>query len=168
MSHGNCAPHGMCKTSKTCKKVTFKNYHGPFLTKSSHCSQPSLTRVTKRECNPRTLVAHQQFATCNTKFQRPPIPRQWGSLYQPFPIVLALMRGLGKLGCFLQPGKWKRSIVTNRQISSPSMASCSSVLVKLTRPPITAPMMYTSHVSRPASNQEIHVVLAYLLVQLGL
>lgn len=36
-----------------------------------------------------------------------------------------------------------------RQTNSPSMASCSSVLAKDTRPPITAPIIYTSHVKRP-------------------
>lgn len=38
---------------------------------------------------------------------------------------------------------------TYRQTSSPSIASCSSVLAKETLPPITAPMMYTNQVNRP-------------------
>lgn len=39
-----------------------------------------------------------------------------------------------------------------RHTSSPSMASCSSVLAKDTLPPMTAPMMYTSHVKRPGQH----------------
>ena len=38
------------------------------------------------------------------------------------------------------------------QTNSPSNASCSSALVKDTLPPITAPMIYTNHVSRPVQD----------------
>ena len=38
--------------------------------------------------------------------------------------------------------------LTHRQMSSPSMASCSSLLLNETRPPTAEPMMKTSHVSR--------------------
>jgi len=37
------------------------------------------------------------------------------------------------------------------QTSSPSIASCSSVLANDTRPPITEPIIYTSHVSLPTT-----------------
>lgn len=42
--------------------------------------------------------------------------------------------------------------IAYRHTSSPSMASCSSVLAKDTLPPMTAPMMYTSHVKRPGQH----------------
>lgn len=45
---------------------------------------------------------------------------------------------------------WRNiSVNSHRHTSSPSMASCSSVLAKETLPPITAPIMYTNHVKRP-------------------
>ena len=46
------------------------------------------------------------------------------------------------------------STMSYLQTNSPSMASCSSVLAKDTRPPITAPITYTNHVRRPASRCE--------------
>ncbi len=42
--------------------------------------------------------------------------------------------------------------IPHRHTSSPSMASCSSVLAKDTLPPMTAPMIYTSHVKRPGQH----------------
>lgn len=44
--------------------------------------------------------------------------------------------------------------VTYRQDNSPSMASCSSVLVYVNLPPTTVPTKYTSHARRPNIKQE--------------
>ena len=47
-------------------------------------------------------------------------------------------------------------VSTNRQTSSPSMASCSSVLEKETLPPTSAPIIYTSQDNMPIKQLHHH------------
>lgn len=45
-------------------------------------------------------------------------------------------------------------MATHRQDSSPSIASCSSVLVYVNLPPTTVPTKYISHARRPYNKKE--------------
>ncbi len=63
------------------------------------------------------------------------------------------------LGCrrkHAMPDKDTQSVYL--QTSSPSIASCSSVLANDTRPPITAPIIYTNHVRRPETKQSMSCI----------
>lgn len=57
--------------------------------------------------------------------------------------------------------------ITYRQDNSPSIASCSSVLVYVNLPPTTVPTKYTSHARRPNIEQDrkmFRVVIETMLI----
>ena len=114
-------------------------------------------------CDSRASVT---FISCNTlqtrNITKPRKPKcdveHWGSIDQ--------NRDQGMVcSCLMHQGYARHSsnvvfsreyeINTNRQTSSPSMASCSSVLEKETLPPTSAPIIYTSQDNIPIKQYTI-------------